>query len=370
MKYLRMASLALGFAMASCVTGVASQSPVSSAGTARGGMQAPFDITSIRGGAKPDNRGFLCGTPPDALRDIQLSSIYGNLTTNRSVIDPDSYDAYIEGSAPIREFQNGLTQMANRYINAPTPRPDIAACTLSWLAAWADGGALMGDMNATGESIRKWTLSSVAMTYLQIRDDRNLDPAQRRRVEDWMRRVSKTVIADFSRDADKASRRNNHLYWAAWGVAAAGVALNDSGMFNWAMARAQFGIDQIGPDGTLPLETARGQKALQYHSFAAIPLIMMAEIGFKNGVNLYNRNNGGLHRLTRRILGSLDDTSYFDRIAGAKQDIIRTITPATLVWLEPYNARFPGVEESKWIAQLRPLRAARVGGNATLLYGR
>src|SRR5688500_3500518 len=123
MNNLKMAVLAVGLTLVSCMT---------AAPQAReGGIKPPFDTAMIRARAgEPDHRTFQCATPPEALHDLQMESIYGSLSSNSSVVDPEAYDAYIEGIAPISRYQKGLISMANRYMQSNPPRPEIAACTL------------------------------------------------------------------------------------------------------------------------------------------------------------------------------------------------------------------------------------------------
>jgi hypothetical protein len=90
---------------------------------------------------------------------------------------------------------------------------------------------------------------------------------------------------------------NNHYYWAGFAVMAAGIAADDRKLFDWGVSTYNEAMSRIQPDGTLPLEMARGQRALHYHVFALAPLTMMAEMGYANGLDLYNANNGALKRL-------------------------------------------------------------------------
>ncbi len=357
------AGLALGLTIAAC-----SVEEHTAMGSVR--LNAPFNIEEIRARAgAPDEKRFICHNPPKALTNLHFESIYGNLTKNSSIIDPDAYEAYNEALAPVRTFEMGLTGMANRYVRSDPPRSDTAQCVLAWMKEWAEQDALLGSTNRTGEFVRKWTLGTIASAWLEIRDETALDEDDRRVVEKWIHDVAVAVQRDFSRDKDDRSRQNNHLYWAAWGVASAAMALDDRPMFSWAMEKAEYGIRHIRKDGTLPLEMDRGRKAFNYHVYAATPLFMLAEAGLANGVDLYNENDRALNRLGRRILRSADDPQYFVQKTGEPQDLTRTLTPANLVWLEVYNARFPSREGRELLKKFRPMRQSRVGGDATLLYG-
>jgi poly(beta-D-mannuronate) lyase len=146
------------------------------------------------------------------------------------------------------------------------------------------------------------------------------------------------------------------------------MATGDDKMFGWAMERAKFGIDQIQPDGTLPLELARGQKAYLYHLFAAMPLFMLANAGEKNGVDLFAENDQGLKRLANLNLDSLNDQSYFEKLTGKKQDMSRVATPSDMGWLEIYARHYNDPRAAAALDKLRPVKHSRMGGNITLLY--
>ncbi len=333
-------------------------------------IHPPFDVQAIRlNSGRADKSRFECNRPPEALSNLKFHSIYGNLSENSSIVDPEAYDAYNEALTPVRTFETGLVSMSNRYVRSNPPRGDVARCAMEWMDSWAEGNALLGHVNRTGEFVRKWTLSTIASAWIEIRDEKSLDPDKKRIVEEWIAQVAMAVQSDFDHNTDDRSRQNNHLYWAAWAVASAGMALDDRSMFEWAMDKAHFGVMQIARDGTLPLEMDRGRKAFNYHVYAATPLFMLAEAGLANGVDLYNENDKGLYRLGRRILRSADDPQYFEDKTGEPQDLTRTLSSSNLVWLEVYNARFPSSEGRRWLEKFRPMRQSRVGGDATLLYG-
>jgi poly(beta-D-mannuronate) lyase len=302
------------------------------------------------------------------MRDLEFYSMYSKAEGNSSVVDPKAYKAYKAAYKPISDYEVGLTSMANRYVRSDPPRPDIAACDLDWLAAWADAGALLGEVNKNGEYTRKWLLASLSNTWIQVRDEPSLDPAKRKKVLQWIHDVAAAAMADFSRDDQLKSRRNNHLYWAAWGIGSAGLATDDRSMFEWAVDKARYGIGLIQPDGTLPLEVERGQKAYLYHMFSAMPLFMLANAAEKNGIDLYSENDNGLARLAALCLKNLDDQSYFDELTGKKQDMSRVATPSDLGWLEVYARRYRDPRATAALARFRPVKHSRMGGNITLLY--
>lgn len=332
-------------------------------------LAPPFDVAAIRAKVgKKDLKPFACKMPPAPLRDIQVESFYDKKEGSASVVDPAAYKAYKAASKPFSVFEVNLAAMANRYVRANPPRADIAACDLDWLAGWAEAGALLGDVNKNGEYTRKWLLGSLASVWLQIRDEPALDPRKAKIITDWLRRVADVVRADFSRDTDLKSRRNNHLYWAAWSLTAAGLALDDRGFFDWGVEKARQGIDDIRADGTLELEMARGQRAFLYHIFAAQPLFMVANAAERNGIDLFRENDDALHRLGALNLRNLDQPAFFEERTGKKQDLTRVGTSSDLGWVEIYRQHYDDPLADAALAKHRPLKHSRFGGNVTLLY--
>lgn len=341
------------------------------AGTSRGAsmvLQSPFDIAKIRDTRGfPDTAPFKCARPPSAVEDLKFTSIYEKDDPSRSTIDPESEARYKDTMRPLSRFETNLAKMANRYVRSNPPRADIAACALDWLDSWARQDALLGTVNRVGEFVRKWSLASMASAWLQIRDEPMLDPGARARVERWLGDVARAVVADYTRNADLRSRRNNHMIWAAWSVAAAGVALNDRALFDWAMERATHSIEDIVSDGTMPLEMERKSRALLYHAFAASPLIMLAETGAINGRDLYGARFGIVHTFVERTLDGLKDPSWFEQITGARQERPDSSATENIAWLPVYESRFASRDRTPAGTSPRFLR--RIGGDMDLLFG-
>lgn len=333
-------------------------------------LKPPFDLAEIQSDLKhPYTKKFTCKVPPEPLKDLFFESMYDKNSENASIVDPEAYKTYKEATKPVQNFEVGLATTANLYVRSIPPRPEIASCVISWLTLWADAQGMLGKDNHSGEFIRKWILASIAMAYIQVRDDANISAEDHQKVRTWIAQLAARVTEDFTNRPDSKSRNNNHMYWAAWGVMASGIALDDQKLFDWALYETKTGLGQIQQDGTLELELARGSKAYNYHHFAAIPLFMMAETAYANKIDLFDFNDKALQRLARVLLENMDDQSYFEKLTGEKQDLTRTITSSNLVWLEIYRKHFEDKDADRWLEKFRPVKQSRVGGNATLLYG-
>lgn len=333
-------------------------------------LTPPFDVAALRAAeGRRDLKDFECKDSPKPQADLFFESMYDEASENSSIVDPDAHQRYRDKTKSIRALESGLGRMANRYILSNPPEPVIARCVMRWLVDWSKEDALLGQSNHMGDFVRKWALTSIALAYIQVRDEPRIAEKDHDRVKLWIATLANRVIADFSTRTDKKSRNNNHMYWAAWGVTAAGIALDDPLIFNWGLDRGSEGIADIQADGSLPLELARGPKAFMYHNYAAIPLFMMANTAKKNGRDLYAENNKGLARLARLILANIDDQHFFVEKTGEVQNIERAVTRSNLTWLEPYFVETHDANALPYLVGYRPLKHSRVGGDATLLYG-
>ncbi len=302
------------------------------------------------------------------MKDLFFESMYDKSSKNASIINPVAYKKYKADVKPLQTFESVLATTANRYLKSNPPRPEIAACAMSWLSIWADADALLGESNASGEFLRKWLLSSISTAYLQVKDDPYISPDMHKKTRKWIKKVAYQVKEDFSKYPDNNSRNNNHMYWAAWGVMSAAIVLDNQTLFDWAIYEAKVGVQDIQENGTLPLEVARGPKALHYHHFAAIPLFLMAETAYVNGTNLYDKNDKALKRLARTLLENIENQDFFEELTGETQNMDRTVTSSSLVWVEIYRRHYSDKDADKWLKKFRPVKHSRVGGDATLLY--
>jgi Alginate lyase len=155
---------------------------------------------------------------------------------------------------------------------------------------------------------------------------------------------------------------NNHMYWAGLAVASAGIADNDADAFLWGLAAYEMGIHAIQADGSLDAEMGRGQKALHYQLYALGPLVMLAELGEANGLDLYAEREGAIHRLVRFNVAAMKDPSRLEKGAEATQEAKPPYGGLEIGWAVPYTQRFPNEYLSAMIAQAATVRFWQWGG--------
>lgn len=332
------------------------------------GLLPPFEIAARRDLNGAPLGSFTCASPPKPVRDLRVDGFYADRGSGSSVVDREAEAGYREATQSITRYEDGLTQISDRYLASKPPNAALAACVLDWLAVWAAAGAMLGEASQQGGYVRKWGLAPVAASYLKIRDEPTLDATKKKAVEQWIRRWARVVRDDY--DSTKLeSRRNNHLYWAAWSVGLAAVVLDERALFDWSMEKTRLGLKQIREDGTLPLEMGRKARAYHYHAFASAPLVLTAELAARNGIDLYGEYDGALRRLVARTIAGFSDDTFFATATGVKQDRSGSSKGPHVAWLEPYYARTGDLAAVTVIGKFRPMKERRLGGDMTLQYG-
>jgi poly(beta-D-mannuronate) lyase len=286
---------------------------------------------------------FHCDGVPKLPHDVVATSFYSD--SKHSVTDPVKKAAYDEARAPYQEAQDRTAKAADFFVK--TGSRAAAACVVHDLAVEAQANAMTGSMSSNqAQYVQNWTLGALAISWLKVQQAHAATPEELAAIRPWMHAVASQVETYFEARRAKETNdgRNNHLYWAGFSVMAAGIALDDRALYAWGVSTYKDGVDRIQADGTLPLEMARGQRALHYHLFALAPLVTMAELGEANGDDLYAYNHNKLHLLVSRALAGLVDNSYFTQKAGVKQDTPPAsgeIKSDDVEWVRPYERRFP-----------------------------
>ncbi len=261
--------------------------------------------------------------------------------------------------------------MANRYVRSRGTDVASGMCALHWLSEWAGAGAMTHMPDHEAQFVRSVNLAAWAMAYAQVRDIQFSNNDPRPNINVWLAQMA-ADMRGHTNALTNATAYNNHRYWAGFAAMAVAMDTGDRSLMNWALGSARVGLDQIDSAGALPLELARKSRARHYTIYAAMPLVMTAEIAAANGADLYGYRNGALHRLVGFALGSLVSPAVIAQMAGSIQD---PMTPATrrydnqrIAWIEFYNRRFKGrAAPISGLLSNRPLVNNEIGGDMTLL---
>jgi len=291
-----------------------------------------------------------CDEPPPPVKDIIADRFY--VDTASSVADKAVIARNRTALSTLDHTLIAILAMADKGLAGDA---DSSKCAGHWLAVWAKGGAMLGHMSSQQAAVeRKWRTAGMAVGYLKIRV--SVDPAERTTIDAWMDDLADHVVADQGWPA----KRNNNIYWAGFAAGAVGTATGAARHLEYSQRVYDAAMTDIGPDGTLSMELARRQKALDYHNYALAPLVMAAELAALRGEDWYGREDGAIHRLAARVLAGLRDPKAFAVLANEPSvDVPRG---GLLGWLAFYRVRFPDRVDG---APSGPFRYPWLGGDVT-----
>lgn len=337
---------------------------LSSGGAGARTLQSPFAVSPTL--PAPAGPFPPCGAPPEPVRDLDIQTSFRPGDYTRT--DPERIRARKAATAPLHAYLGTVVRLADEAMRATgDARRERQACAERWLAAWAEGDALFGTVSwPEGAYERKWTLVGLSLAYLKMYGAQ-LPAKPPPAVERWLRRLAEAVVGEYS---GLAWKRNNHYYWAGLAAVAAATVIDDSAIYAWGQSQYDQAMGAIRPDGSLPLELARGPLALYYHSYSASPLAMTLVFRVANGAG---GDDAPLRRLVGLILRGLADPSLVaDLAGGARQTWWAGGAPdgRTLAWLEAYRFATGDRAADGWIASLRPLGIVWLGGDLTHALGR
>lgn len=290
--------------------------------------------------------------------DLATDGFYRLDDPTHSIVDPVRMKAYRESSDGVKAVGMAIVTAADDY--RTTGSLQAAQCAMSRIASMAQDKSLSGKMSS-GQAyyVQGWVVGAIAIAYLKVRDAGVATPEQTASIARWLQSVGEQTMGYY--DAHEGSK-NNHLYWAGVELAAIGVAADNRVDFDWAVAAYNIGVGQIQPNGMLPLELARGSKALHYHLYALAPLVLLAEFGEANNLDLYARDNGALHRLVSVSIAGLSNPAPLERATGVKQEVPKVATGDEIGWAPPYARRFPNPALERLIKAAPSLSVYYLGG--------
>ena len=306
---------------------------------------------------------YSCPAIAHIAPDLVTDGFYRLDDPTHSIIDLVRQDAYRKSSDPVKAVGMAIVKAADDY--RTTGSREAAQCATTQILTLAQDHSLAGKMSSNqAYYVQGWVVGAVAIGYLKVRETGIATAAETKAIADWMQSVGEQTKSYYvaHKRAGHGDSQNNHLYWAGVELAAIGVAANDRKDFDWAMATYDNGVDQIQSDGSLPLEMARGVRALHYHLYALAPLVLLAEFGEANHLDLYAHANGAIHRLVNFSVAGVSDPAPFVKATGVQQEVPKTMTGDQIGWAPPYVQRFPNPALEQMIQAAPSLSVYYLGG--------
>lgn len=321
-------------------------------------LRSPWDDHSVAETDAP----YSCPTAPQLPRDFATNSYY--IDSHHSVIDPALKKKYEDSVAGVDDFSRAVVKAADSFRTSGSR--SAAQCVAALLENAAKQKTLTGTMDGHQASyVQGWNLGAWAVAFLKIRGSGVVNDEQTKEISKWLKKLAEEnrgYYEDKRAHGQGSDAYNNHLYWAGFAIAAAGIACNDENLFRWGIDAYKQGVHDIRDDGTLPLEMDRGQMALHYHLYALAPLMMLAEFGEDNGIDLYAERDSAIKRLVSRCIAGLEDPSFFQQRTGVTQVTTPEIEAWQISWAKAYTRRFPDAKISALLAKASRLSYTTLGG--------
>ena len=314
--------------------------------------------------------GFACKPTPAPVVSLGFGSRYTEDSKTRSDIDEESNAEVDRALKPVEQYINDLSKMANAALLEEADRPQRIACVTQWLLDWAEAEALADLDSVTARLAAPARFAGLAIALLQIEAAGELDPAARRKIVSWLTGLGQRTMDFFDSEAPPKASRNNLRAWAALAAAAIGRAAADAPMIQWAKDSFELVACAASPDGSLPLEMGRAERALNYQLHATAPLVLTAELLAAEGFDGYAACGGKLEDIARFSLAALKDPAVVEAINGKKQTFAtgkQKLEPYMLAWAEPFLTHVADPELDAFVAPLRPMSHSKLGGNLTRL---
>jgi poly(beta-D-mannuronate) lyase len=314
-----------------------------------------------------------CGSFPAYIGNLKPPSKYQQHIKTKDQLSEKNAQIFEKKTQGIKEFERHMTGLVDTIVNTYGHSAHIQ-CYTHHLTNWANHQALLThNINKTGKAIRKWTLASIAASYIRLDLSQAIDSSTKQTIENWLSLLAAQVIMDYKYRS--ARLRNNHDYWAAWAVINVAVITQNKEYFGWAHQQWVKAMTDINSRGFLANELKRGTKTREYHNFAIMPLVGLAAFINANQTINYNNNDWQAYQrlitlMTNNILSHQD----FEHQVG-KQMNYDILNGGRLAWI-PMHLSIHSVDKRiacrlQYIIENNPSNSySRLGGETAKYYPR
>jgi poly(beta-D-mannuronate) lyase len=196
-----------------------------------------------------------------------------------------------------------MTEGGRALAGDPQAKDSLIKALLMW--SKANALAKSKESHDTYYAIKRVLLPTI-VNYAIVMED--MTDAQRAQVDAWLEPLVMRIGKHFGGDVDV----NNHRLLADSVQMAWGVLKDNKELYQQGIARYQTAIKDMREDGTLPLETRRGARAVWYMRHALTSLVVMAEIARTSGDDLYDvsQDKRSLHTMVNAFLDAVESPIF------------------------------------------------------------
>jgi len=286
----------------------------------------------------------------------------------------------------------------NRFMNAlnkfdkfkrPCGGGNINACEnvkkviLDW--AKADAAQRTGPSDHEGRhwndtlTVNLWIASPMMAGYSFAKQIITIPDEEDKIIKDWFKKIVKKnkhlmysmTYKDGTQAKGVPKRAHNHALSSAMSHMQLGILLNDSKLFRKAFLNYEAAIKYQRKDGSMPIETRRGGRAMFYQARAMTALTSIAIIAENQGYNIWDYEYKGknFHNIVKFFIDFTENNEIVFKYAkemkapGPARDYKRQdldgSSSSNWGWLSAYATRFPNHENiqrlQKWSTNYKDL---------------
>ena len=254
---------------------------------------------------------------------------------------------------------------------------NVKRVILEW--AKANAAQRTGPSNGEGRhwndtlTVNLYIASPMMAAYSFAKQVINISEVEDKIIKDWFKKIvkkNKHLMYEYSNYKSGSGatgtpkRAHNHALSSAISHMQLGILLNDNKLFRTAFKNFEAAIKYQRKDGSMPIETRRGGRAMFYQGRAMNALAVIAILAENQGYNIWDYDHKGknYHNIVKFFIDFTENNEIVFKYAKSmkhpgpaknykKQDL-ESRSSSNWGWLYAYASRFPNHENvqrlKKW----------------------
>ena len=246
---------------------------------------------------------------------------------------------------------------------------NVKGVILEW--AKANAAQRTGPSNGEGRhwndtlTVNLYIASPMMAAYSFAKQVINISEVEDKIIKDWFKKIvkkNKHLMYEYSNYKSGSGatgtpkRAHNHALSSAISHMQLGILLNDNKLFRTAFKNFEAAIKYQRKDGSMPIETRRGGRAMFYQGRAMNALAVIAILAENQGYNIWDYDHKGknYHNIVKFFIDFTENNEIVFKYAKSmkhpgpaknykKQDL-ESRSSSNWGWLYAYASRFPNHE--------------------------
>ena len=329
------------------------------------------DFKKIKKKAEVNNPEIIF--PVSKNTDKCIEKMYANPATNLvepilEVKAPSGYGLYNRFFAALKKFENFKRPCG---VGSKEACENVKRVILEW--AKADAAKRTGPSDHESKhwndtlTVNLWVASPMMAGYSFAKQVIDIPTNENKIINDWFYKIvmrNKHLMYNMTyKEGTQAKgvpkRAHNHALSSAISHMQLGVLLNDKKLFRTAFKNFEAAIKYQRKDGSMPIETRRGGRAMFYQGRAMTALAVIAIIAENQGYNIWGYEHKGknFHSIVKFFIDFTENNEVVFKYAkemkapgpakNYKSQDLRKKSSSNWGWLYAYLARFPNHDNVK-----------------------